>query len=239
MPQPDIHLYTAATMNGYKPVIFLEEAGVPYDLTFVNFAKKEQKAPAYPELNPNGRIPTIVDRSNDNFAVFESGAILWYLAEKYGRFLPSEANARSETLQWLMFQMAGIGPMMGQAMYFQRIATPNGHDEPFSIKRYVDESRRLLEVLDTRLAGREWLAANQYTIADMATYPWARAYVWAKVYVDGLDNLKAWFDRLDARPEVQKALTIPKAQPAFWGQGDDTEFLKENAARFASDVSAA
>ncbi len=239
MPQPDIHLYTAATMNGYKPVIFLEEAGVPYDLTFVNFAKKEQKAPAYLELNPNGRIPTIVDRSNDDFPVFESGAILWYLAEKFGRFLPSEGNARSETLQWLMFQKAGIGPMMGQAMYFQRIAAPNGHDEPFSIKRYVDESQRLLEVLDTRLAGREWLAADQYTIADMATYPWARAYVWAKVSVDGLDNLKAWFDRLDARPQVQKALTIPKAQPAFWGQVDDTEFLKENAARFASDVSAA
>lgn len=236
MTQPDIHLYTAATMNGYKPVIFLEEAGVPYDLTFIDFAKKEQKAPDYVALNPNGRIPTIVDRSNGGFAVFESGAILWYLAEKFSQFLPDTANARSEVLQWVMFQMGGIGPMMGQAMYFQRIAAPNGHEAPFSIKRYVDESRRLLEVLDTRLAGRAWLAADQYTIADMATYPWARAYVWAQVSVDGLPNLQAWFDRIDARPAVKKALTIPKAQPAFWGTADESAFLAENAARFASDV---
>ncbi|MEM8876869.1 MAG: glutathione binding-like protein [Pseudomonadota bacterium] len=236
MPKPDIQLYTAATMNGYKPVIFLEEAKEDYELTFVDFAKKEQKEPDYLKLNPNGRIPTIVDRGNDDFAVFESGAILWYLAEKFGRFLPSEQKARSETLQWLMFQMGGIGPMMGQAMYFQRIAAPNGEHVPFAIKRYVDETRRLLEVLNTRLEGREWLAADEYTIADMATYPWARAYVWAKVSIEGLDNLKAWFDRIDERPMVQKALTIPKAQPAFWGQADETEFLKENAARFASDV---
>lgn len=236
MSNPDIHLYTAATMNGYKPVIFLEEAGVPYDLTFIDFAKREQKAPDYLKLNPNGRIPTIVDRSNDDFAVFESGAILWYLAEKYEQFLPDDVKGRSETLQWLMFQMGGIGPMMGQAMYFQRIAAPNGHDIPFATKRYVDESRRLLEVLNTRLEDREWLAADQYTIADMAIYPWARAYVWAKVSVEGLDHLQAWFDRIDARPAVKKALTIPKAQPAFWGQADEGEFLKENAARFASDV---
>jgi GST-like protein len=238
MPQPDIHLYTAATMNGYKPVIFLEEAGIPYDLTFINFGKKEQKAPDYMKLNPNGRIPTIVDHSNDDFPVFESGAILWYLAEKYGKFLPRDRNGRSETLQWLMFQMAGIGPMMGQAMYFQRIAAPNGHHEPFSIKRYVDESRRLLEVLNVRLDGRAWLAADQYTIADMATYPWARAHIWANVPIDGLEHLKAWFDRLETRSQVRKALTIPKAQPAFWGKADDTDFLKENAARFASDIPA-
>lgn len=236
MTKPDIHLYTAATMNGYKPVLFLEEAGVPYDLTFIDFATKEQKDPAYMKLNPNGRIPTIVDRSNGDFAVFESGAILWYLAEMYGQFLPNEPEARSETLQWLMFQMGGIGPMMGQAMYFQRIAAPNGQDNPFAVKRYVDESRRLLEVLDTRLAGREWLAGETYTIADMATYPWARAYVWAKVSVEGLDHLNAWFARLDARPMVQKSLTIPKAQPAFWGEADESAFLKENAARFAADV---
>lgn len=236
MTERDIHLYTAATMNGYKPVIFLEEAGVPYDLTFIDFAKNEQKAPDYMKLNPNGRIPTIVDRSNGDFPVFESGAILWYLAEKYDRFLPSDANGRSETLQWLMFQMGGIGPMMGQAMYFQRIAAPNGQEEPFSINRYVTESRRLLEVLDTRLQGREWLAADQYTIADISIYPWARAYIWAKVSVDDLDNLNAWFARIDARPMVQKALTIPKPQPAFWGAADEAAFLQENAARFASDV---
>lgn len=237
MSQPDIHLYTAATMNGYKPVIFLEEAGVPYDLTFIDFAKQEQKAPDYLKLNPNGKIPTIVDRDEDR-PIFESGAILWHLAKKYGKFLPEDAVGQSEVLQWLFFQVGHVGPMMGQAMYFQRIAAPNGHEEPFSINRYVTETRRLLEVMDTRLEGREWLAADQYTIADMATYPWARAYVWAKVEIDGLPNLKAWFDRIDARPAVQKALTIPKAQPAFWGQADESEFLKENAARFASDVKA-
>ena len=236
MTRPDIHLYTAATMNGYKPVIFLEEAGIPYDLTFIDFSKKKQKAPDYVKLNPNGRIPTIVDRSAGDFAVFESGAILWYLAEKYGVFLPTGAKEKSEALQWLMFQMAGVGPMMGQAMYFQRIAAPNGHEEPFSIKRYVDETRRLLEVLDARLDGREWLVGDDMSVADIATYPWARAYPWAKVSIDGLDRLKAWFDRIDARPAVQKALTIPKAVPAFWGDADDEAFLRENAGRFAADV---
>ncbi|NRA30327.1 MAG: glutathione S-transferase N-terminal domain-containing protein [Parvularculaceae bacterium] len=236
MTQPDIHLYTAATMNGYKPVIFLEEAGVPYDLTFVDFSKQEQKAPDYLKLNPNGKIPTIVDRSEDR-AIFESGAILLHLAEKFGKFLPADAVGKSEVLQWLLFQVGHVGPMMGQAMYFQRIAVPNGEDHPFAIKRYVDESRRLMEVLNTRLEGHEWLAADQYTIADMMVYPWARAYPWARVEVDDLPNLTAWFDRIDARPAVQKALTIPKAQPQFWdAKADADAFLKENAARFASDV---
>lgn len=236
MSKPDIHLYTAATMNGYKPVIFLEEAGIDYDLTFVDFGKREQKAPDYLALNPNGRIPTIVDRSNGDFAVFESGAILWYLAEKYGVFLPEVPKDRSEALQWLMFQMGGVGPMMGQAMYFQRIAAPNGQENPFAIKRYVDESRRLLEVLNTRLEGRDWLAGDAMSVADIATYPWARAYPWAKTSVDGLEALQAWFARMDARPAVQKALSIPKSVPAFWGDADEAAFLAENAARFAGDV---
>lgn len=234
--QPDIHLYTASTMNGWKPTIFLEEASVDYELTPINFANQEQKAEWYVKLNPNGRIPTIIDRGNDDFVVFESGAILWYLAEKYGVFLSDDPKLRSKTLQWLMFQKAGIGPMMGQAMYFQRIAAPNGHDEPFSIKRYVDESRRLLEVLNTRLEGRDFLVGDAYSIADIATYPWARAYPWAKVSISGLDHLKAWFDRIDTRPAVQRALEKPKPVPAFWGNADDAAFLAENAARFAGDV---
>ena len=235
MGEPDIHLYTAATMNGYKPVIFLEEAGVPYELTYIDFSKREQKAPEYVALNPNGRIPTIVDRSNGDFAVFESGAILWYLAEKYGQFLSDDPNTRSETLQWLMFQMAGIGPMMGQAMYFHRIAAPNGHVEPFSIERYSKESRRLLEVLDRRLAGRDYLA-GAYSIADMATYPWARAWPWAKLDVSGLDHLAAWFERMEARPAVRDALQIPAPRPAFWGESESAAFGDENAAQFAHDV---
>ena len=128
--------------------------------------------------------------------------------------------------------------MMGQAMYFQRIAAPNGHEEPFSIKRYVDESRRLMKVLNTRLEGRDYIV-DDYSIADMMIYPWARAFPWARVSVDDLEHLKAWFDRIDARAAVQKALTIPKAQPQFWDAAADAEaFLKENAARFSGDVKA-
>jgi len=234
--EKDIHLYTASTMNGWKPVIFLEEAGVEYDLTYIDFSKKEQKAPEYMKLNPNGRIPTIVDRSNDNFAVFESGAILWYLAEKYGKFLPESPKEKSETLQWLMFQMGGIGPMMGQAMYFQRIAAKQGEDHPFAIKRYVDESRRLFEVLNIRLEGRTYLVNEEFSIADIVTYPWARAYYWANVPVDGLDHLQAWFDRIDAREATQRALEIPKPFPAFFGKGDVLAQERENADRFKSDV---
>ncbi|MGB0560243.1 MAG: glutathione S-transferase family protein [Spirulinaceae cyanobacterium] len=235
-PQPDIHLYTASTMNGWKPTIFLEEAGVDYELTYIDFSKKEQKSDWYLKLNPNGRIPTIVDRGNADFVVFESGAILWYLAEKYGKFLPQDEKARSQTLQWLMFQMGGIGPMMGQAMYFQRIAAPQGHEEPFSINRYVTESRRLLEVLNTQLTDKDYLVGDEFTIADIAIYPWARSYYWAKVSVAGLDHLQVWFDRLDARPATQHALEIPKPYWAFFGKGDIAAQEAENAERFKSDV---
>ena len=200
-----------------ETIIFLEEAEIPYDLTHIDFSKKEQKSEWYLKLNPNGRIPTIVDHSNDDFVVFESGAILWYLAEKYGRFLSEDSKERSETLQWLMFQMAGLGPMMGQAMYFQRIAAPKGQIENFSIKRYVDESRRLLEVLDKRLEGRHYLVGEEFSVADIAMYPWARSYYWAKLEIDDLSHLQSWFERIDQRPLTQKALTIPQAIPClFW-----------------------
>ncbi len=232
MTKPDILLYTANTMNGWKPLIFLHEGGIDYDMTPIDFSKKEQKAPDYVKLNPNGRIPTIVDRGNDDFAVFESGAILWYLAEKYRMFLSDDPKLRSETLQWLMFQMGGVGPMMGQAMYFQRIAKPNGDDAPYAIDRYVKESRRLLEVLDTRLEGRDWLVGDAYSIADMATYPWARSYFWATVSVEGLDNLNAWFGRIDARPKTQAALQLPEPRPSAFGQGDVDAAAAANAARF-------
>ncbi len=234
--QPDIHLYTASTMNGWKPLIFLEEAEVEYNLTPIDFSKKDQKSEWYMKLNPNGRIPTIVDLSNDNFVVFESGAILWYLAEKYGKFLPKEEKSRSQALQWLMFQMGGVGPMMGQAMYFQRIAEPQGNHEEFSIKRYVQESRRLLEVLDKQLEGKTYLLGDEFSIADIATYPWARSYYWAKVSVDGLENLQAWFECIDNRPRTQRALEIPKPFPAFFGKGDVATAESANADRFKTDV---
>ncbi|MEM7254062.1 MAG: glutathione S-transferase N-terminal domain-containing protein [Pseudomonadota bacterium] len=232
MKTPDIQLYTASTMNGWKPLIFLHEADVEYELIPVDFDRKEQKRPEYLALNPNGRIPTIVDRGNDDFVVFESGAILWYLAEKYGRFLPSAQKQRSETLQWIMFQMGGVGPMMGQAMYFQRIARPNGHEVPFAITRYIDESRRLLEVLDRRLAEREFLVGDDYTIADMATYPYARSYPWANVSVDGLVHLQRWFATIDRREKTQAALQRPEPRPAAFGHGDIEAAARINAARY-------
>jgi len=230
--RPDIVLYTAATMNGWKPVIFLEECGIDYELVHIHFSNNEQKQDWYRELNPNGRIPTIVDRSNDDFAVFESGAILWYLAEKYDQFLPGNDKDRSRTLQWLMFQMAGVGPMMGQAMWFQRIAEPKGHRDDFAIDRYVRESRRLLEVLDGQLARGPFLVGAEYTIADMAMYPWARSHHWAKTPVDDLPNLQAWFARLDQRPAIARALSIPEAKPGFFGRGDEASAEADNASKF-------
>ncbi|WP_420421538.1 glutathione S-transferase family protein [Simkania sp.] len=217
----DIHLYTATAVNGWKPVIFLEEANIEYDLTVIDFSKMEQKSKDYMALNPNGRIPTIVDRSNNDFVVFESGAILWYIAEKYGKFLPAETNEKSRTLQWLMFQMSGIGPMMGQAMYFQHIAPKNGGNNPFAIKRYVDESRRLFEVLNTHLEGRTYLVNNEFTIADIATYPWARAYSKANIPIDGLEYLQAWFERMDAREATQRAMDIPTSYWEYLRKGQN------------------
>ncbi|QFS81231.1 glutathione S-transferase family protein [Roseivivax sp. THAF197b] len=231
MSRPDIVLYTANTMNGWKPLIFLHEAEVDYDLVGIDFSKKEQHAPDYLKLNPNGKIPTIFDRAEDR-AIFESGAILWHLAEKYGRFLSRDPVERSETLQWLFFQVGHVGPMMGQAMFFQRIAKPNGDEVPYAIDRYVKESRRLMEVLERRLEGRDWLVGGDMSIADMATYPWARSHFWATVDVEGLPNLQAWFDRLDSRPKTQAALQLPEPRPSAFGQGDVEAAASANAARF-------
>ena len=187
----------------------IEEAGVEYDLTFVDFSKNEQKNPEYiKHINPNGKIPAIIDRSNNDFRVFESGAILWYLAEKYGKFLPDDADKKSETLQWLMFQMGGIGPMIGQAMYFQRIAAKNGeHNE--LINRYVNESRRLFEVLNTQLEGQDYIVGNAFTIADIATYPWARAYYWANVPLDGFRTFRLGLSALMSVKQHSVRLKYP------------------------------
>ena len=235
--QKDIHLYTAPTMNGWKPIIFLEEAGIEYDLTYVDFSKNEQKDKDYiKNINPNGRIPSIIDRSNNDFCVFESGAILWYLAEKYNKFLPSNANEKSITMQWLMFQVGGIGPMMGQAMYFQRIAALNGEHNQFSIDRYVNESRRLFEVLNNQLESHDYIVNNEFTIADIAIYPWVRTYYWANVSVEGLPFLQEWLELIDARESTQRALEIPKPFWAFFGKGDVKSQELQNAENFKNDV---
>ncbi len=200
-----IDLYTAATPNGHKVSIALEELGLAYETHILSFDKQEQKAPEFLKINPNGRIPAIVDRDNDHFAVFESGAILLYLAEKTGRLLPADVKGRSTVIQWLMFQMGGVGPMQGQANVFYRYFPEK---LPSAIERYQHETRRLYQVLDRRLAQVEYLAGD-YTIADIATYPWVSMHEWAGVSVDGLEHLQRWMSALATRPAVQRGLEIP------------------------------
>lgn len=200
-----IDLYTAATPNGHKVSIVLEELGMPYTVHVLSFDKKEQKAPAFLKINPNGRIPAIVDRDNGDFAVFESGAILIYLAELSGKLLPKDPKGRSVVIQWLMFQMGGIGPMQGQANVFFRYFPEKLQG---AIDRYQHETRRLYEVLNTRLETVEYLA-DEYSIADIATYPWVRGHEWSGVSVDGLPSLQRWMATMEARPAVQRGLQVP------------------------------
>lgn len=197
-----ITLYTAATPNGQKASIALEEMGLAYDVKTLDLMKGEQKQPEFVAINPNGRIPAIVD---DGFAVFESGAIMIYLAEKTGKFLPTDIKARSRVIQWLMFQMGGVGPMMGQANVFYRYFPEK---IPAAIERYQKESRRLFEVLNTQLAQTEFLAGD-YSIADMATWPWVRTHKWSGVEIDGLDHLARWLDAVGGREGVQKGAAVP------------------------------
>jgi GST-like protein len=201
-----IDLYTAATPNGWKASIMLEEIELPYRVNPLSLGKLEQKQDWYLEINPNGRIPTIVDRDADDFAVFESGAILLYLAEKTGRLLPTDPSARSTVVQWLMFQMGGIGPMQGQANVFFRYAPEKIE---FAIERYQRETRRLYEVLDRRLGASQYLAGD-YSIADIATWPWVSIHAWAGVDIDGLEHLKRWLEEIGARPAVRKGREIPR-----------------------------
>jgi GSH-dependent disulfide-bond oxidoreductase len=201
-----IDLYTAATPNGHKVSIVLEELGLPYTVHALSFDKKEQKSEDFLKINPNGRIPAIVDRANGDFAVFESGAILIYLAELSGKLLPKDPKGRSVVLQWLMFQMGGIGPMQGQANVFFRYFPEKLQG---AIDRYQHETRRLYEVLDTRLQAVEFLA-GEYSIADIATYPWVRGHEWSGVEVDGLPALQRWMATMEARPAVQRGLLVPE-----------------------------
>jgi GST-like protein len=201
-----IELLTASTPNGHKASITLEELGLDYTVTAIDLGKLEQKEPGFLAVNPNGRIPAIIDRDNDNFTVFESGAIMLYLAEKTGKLMPTDLNGRSLVSQWLMFQMGGLGPMMGQANVFFRY-TEEKID--YAITRYRNESRRLLEVLDSRLAEHEYLAGD-YSIADIANFSWARIHEWSGISVEGLDNLQRWLATIESRPAVQRGLEVPK-----------------------------
>jgi GSH-dependent disulfide-bond oxidoreductase len=201
-----IDLYTAPTPNGRKISIALEEMGLPYEVHAVDLAAGGQKTPEYLAINPNGRIPAIVDRDAGDFPVFESGAILLWLAEKSGKFLPIEPQARSVTLQWLFFQVGGVGPMQGQANVFYRYAEQK---IPYAIERYQREVRRLFEVYDRRLGEHEFLCGD-YSIADMATWPWIISHDWSGVSVDGLVHLQRWLGVINARPAVQRGMDVPK-----------------------------
>jgi glutathione S-transferase len=201
-----IELYTAATPNGWKASIALEELHLPYTVRPIALTKNEQKEEWFLKINPNGRIPAMVDHDNDDFAVFESGAILLYLAEKTGKLMPRDEKGRSRVIQWLMFQMGGIGPMMGQANVFFRYAPEK---IPYAIDRYQRECRRLFEVLENQLKDHEYLAGD-YSIADIANWSWAHTYKWSGVNIDGLTNLQRWLDAIKARPAVERGRAVPE-----------------------------
>jgi glutathione S-transferase len=200
-----IELYTAATPNGWKASVTLEELGLEYEVKPVNIIAGDQHEEAYRKINPNGRIPTIVDKDNDDFAVFESGAIMIYLAEKTGRLIPTDEKGRSQVIQWLMFQMGGVGPMMGQANVFYRYFPEKLQP---AIDRYQAECRRLFEVLDKQLENNEYLAGD-YSIADIANWCWARTYKWSGVSIDGLENLERWLKNIRAREAVDRGIKVP------------------------------
>jgi len=224
--RPMIDLYTAATPNGHKASIALEELGLPYELHVLDLQKGEQKTPAFLAINPNGRIPAIVDRDAGGFAVFESGAVLVYLAEKTGRLMPTDAQGRSRVMQWLMFQMGGIGPMMGQANVFFRYFPEK---IPAAIDRYQGECKRLFRVLDGHLQHHEYLA-GEYSIADIANWAWVRTHRWSGVDIDDLPHLKRWRDAIRARPAVQRGIERPPSAIDLTRDGD------AGAQRFADNA---
>ncbi len=203
-----IELYTWGTPNGRKVSIMLEECALPYRVRPIDITKGEQNAPAYCAINPNSKIPAIVDDDGPGgqpLTLFESGAILIYLAEKTGRFLPADPVGRAHTLQWLMFQMGGIGPMFGQTHHFRKFAP---EPVPYAIERYSRETRRLYGVLDARLAEVEYLAGN-YSIADIATYPWVARHEWQGIDLDHFPQVARWATAIANRPAVERGMAVP------------------------------
>jgi GSH-dependent disulfide-bond oxidoreductase len=212
-----LQLYSLPTPNGVKVSIMLEEIGLPYEVHLVDFGKDDQKTPEFLSLNPNGKIPAILDPNGPDgkpLGLFESGAILQYLAEKTGKLLPADAARRYQTIQWLHFQMGGIGPMFGQLGFFHKFAGKDIADKR-PLERYVAESKRLLNVLERRLDGRQWIMDDEYTIADISLIGWVRnliGFYGARELVafDTLVHVPAWLERSLARPAVQRGLEIPK-----------------------------
>jgi glutathione S-transferase len=217
-----IDLYTAPTPNGFKASVALEELEIPYETHSINMMENEQKESWFLKINPNGRIPAIVD---GDVPVFESGAIMIYLAEKAGRLLPTEPAARARVISWLMFQMGGIGPMMGQANVFFRYFPEK---LPSAIARYQNEGRRLFEVLDGALADNEWLA-GEFSIADIANWCWVRTYKWSGIEADGLDHLHRWAAQLAARPACQRGVEVPFKVPNLGENEEDAEAFAKSA----------
>ena len=198
-----IKLYTAATPNGYKVSVTLEELGLEYDVKKIDLSSGTQRERWFLELNPNGRIP-VLQHGKD--IIFDSGAILYYLASKYKKLMPKSDTGRIRVIQWLMFQMSGIGPMQGQANVFYRYLDDK---IPVAISRYQNECRRLYEVLDKQLKDKEWLCED-FSIADIANWCWVRVYYWAGININGLDHLKRWMDLMENRPACIKGVQIPK-----------------------------
>lgn len=227
-PSSGLTLYTAPTPNGWKISVALAEMNLPYHVVAVNLLANEQKQPDFLALNPNGRIPVLVDHDANDLVIFESGAILLYLAEKTGQLLPQDPRERMAAIQWLMFQMGGVGPMMGQANVFTRYLPEK---IPLAIERYQNECRRLFEVLDTRLGQAEWLAGSSYSIADIANWCWVRTYRWSGVSIDGLTHLRRWMDAMKVRPACQFGVTVPVPMPSLSKPDDKAASDFANAAR--------
>lgn len=207
-----IELYTWTTPNGRKVTIALEEMGLAYNVHTVNITKDEQFEPAFLQISPNNRIPAIVDADGPDgqpVSVFETGAILLYLAEKTGQFMPTDSRKKIAVYEWLMWQMGGYGPMLGQAHHFLRY---NVGKAPYAEERYRNETLRLYGVLDRRLAGNEFVAGDEYSIADMAIYPWTARHEWHQAPLDDFVHVKRWYDQLGQRPAVQKGMDTPPVQ---------------------------
>jgi len=223
-----ITLYTAPTPNGWKASVTLEELELPYEVHAIDLGAQQQKEDWYLEICPNGRIPAIVDHDADDLAVFESGAIMLYLAEKTGRLIPQDAAGRSRAIQWLMFQMGGVGPMMGQANVFYRYFPEKIQA---AIDRYQNESRRLFEVLERRLDESPWLAGDELSIADLANWCWVRIHGWSGVSIEGLPRLESWIEKLEARPACQRGLAVPTPMRALDAEPDEEQAraITENA----------